>query len=166
MALTITEFIKETQKFDAPVIDRSEFLFKFEETPKITYMRGVDMVVVSARVVGAPQKKKKTKRAVYSVLIRFLRISNTSIIDEKVGGPVGMTGDTPIQVSCSCPYYRFNCWWANHKEKAHSTKEKAPYVKVAGSNRPPKNPKDIPCLCKHIIFTLEYLAINKVIKNF
>lgn len=54
----------------------------------------------------------------------------------------------PVKVRCDCPDYQFSFWQANEKHDCHFGKG-FPRVKVSGV-RDPRNPKQIPGLCKHL----------------
>lgn len=60
-----------------------------------------------------------------------------------------MTVDDPILVRCTCPDYQHTFSWQNFDVKSHQGR-RIQYQKVAGSNRPPRNPDNVQGVCKHI----------------
>lgn len=60
---------------------------------------------------------------------------------------------TEVAVRCSCPDHRFMWHWYNADNKS-LVGPRIPYVRKAGSTRPPKNPDQLPGFCKHIISTM------------
>lgn len=90
----------------------------------------------------------------YEVLIEYpnvkrgnypteLKVSNNKIKIKK------LTRRDPVKVRCSCSDYRFT-WAFSNKMEGSFTGEKFP-VYVPTGTRPPRNPDNLPGLCKHLI---------------
>lgn len=74
------------------------------------------------------------------------------------------TFESNVLVRCTCLSFRHEFHWYDARYKA-LIGPKVPYKKVPGSNYPPKNPRELPGLCKHIIQLLLKLMTVKVITD-
>lgn len=72
--------------------------------------------------------------------------------------------NTHIMTRCSCPDYRFMWMWYNKPPKA-LIGPAIPYTRVPGSNRPPRNPGEVPGLCKHLLALVKRLISLRVIRT-
>lgn len=92
-----------------------------------------------------------------------MKLSQPSVLDDKEMVTYYLTRPTfnnNILVRCSCPSFRHEFHWHDAKYKA-LIGPKIPYTRVPGSNRPPKNPHEIPGICKHLIqLVLKLMAVG------
>lgn len=70
----------------------------------------------------------------------------------------------PISIKCGCQDFRFTFEYPLHKNKSLIGNYRK-YTPVAGSNRPPRNPKDLLGYCKHIYSMLAALKDSKRIED-
>lgn len=106
-------------------------------------MKGVRCKLVSAEVMSDDRK-------LYKAVIQV------SHADE------GVSEDSDVTVRCSCQSFRF--WFGEANRRAHvlfGTKmpkyTPVPDHKRQRPKQPPKNPKHIPGMCKHVILLMKYM---------
>lgn len=86
-------------------------------------------------------------------------LSDTISVDPIDGSSV----DVKVRCSCMDFYYTFS--WYNLQQNALSGEPMPPYTRVTpDSGLPPKNPREVPGMCKHIIRLGDELKSKGVIK--
>lgn len=109
-------------------------------------------------------KRPSSRRGAYLQTMRFnlgaLNV-NRRITNEDVKPKISQD---KCSVRCGCDNYYYMWWWGNKKVKAHEGAKYPPYKKVPGSNREPINPKNIPGVCKHLVYLTAELRRRKVIE--
>jgi len=77
--------------------------------------------------------------------------------------------NSKVLVRCSCPAYFFYCVAANAKMKVQiQGNQFRRYVRKTPpppTGYPQRNPSLLPCLCKHLVFTTQYLTRAGLIKS-
>lgn len=103
-------------------------------------MAGVKSTKFSASV------KSKTSNQSYTTIIDFYDI------DVSEQPPKPSLSTNPCRVRCSCRAFYFWFSYANKINSALSGRDFVPYVPVKNPKRivPPRNPKNVPGVCKHI----------------
>lgn len=61
-----------------------------------------------------------------------------------------------VQIRCTCPSFRFSYAYQDKQQKALFGRNFPPYHRKT-KNRPPRNPRNLPGICKHIIVAMENL---------
>jgi len=64
--------------------------------------------------------------------------------------------NTGVELKCSCPDFRFMWEYALFKNNSLVGQFRK-YTRVPGSTRPPKNPNDVPGVCKHLNSAIKVL---------
>lgn len=70
--------------------------------------------------------------------------------------PIPITAKNPMSVRCSCFSFRFTGSEAAINNNAFIGKNYTPWI-PSKHTRPPRNPHNIPMLCKHLITFITYL---------
>ena len=111
----------------------------------------------------------------YSMIMRFSGVKFSKELDKDHTVTVNMgAGQTvfmsklsltnnPVQVRCDDPSYKFTFGFANQKIKALAGKAFTPYTKK--TDRPYKNPGNVPGLCKHLVAFVERLKMDGFLRN-
>lgn len=100
--------------------------------------------------------------SLYPVSLIFYDVSYSDKRDEKHVVPINMkdrqvwsqkvnVSTHPVRAWCACKWFQFACEWYLHDAGSLAPGHKRrPYTPVPGSNRPSPNPKQLPCVCKHV----------------
>lgn len=152
----------------AEVLGRNHYQDRSIKIQKSQVMPGVKTMRIDGEAHGTD---------LYQLTLIFYGVSYSKARDSKHQIPVEIDGEqwfaekpdvnvNPVRVWCSCTWFRFAAEWYLEKNKALAPRRKPrSYTKVPGSNRPPINPKQLPCVCKHQYqFALE-LQKRGVIQN-
>ena len=63
----------------------------------------------------------------------------------------------------NCDNYYYMWWWGNKKAKAHEGGNYKPYTRKT-DDRPEKNSKNIPGMCKHLVYVVQELKRKRLIQ--
>lgn len=144
---SLLQLIKGTQQVIKTSVDNATDPMSISNL-KITNMTGVQTKHITGNV-----KSQKTGK-MYNCWMLFTGIKNPT--EEKP-----KTGETNCFVRCNCESFYFYAATANKKHKALAGRGFRPYFRktpVTDPKYPPKNPNQIPLLCKHLIFLTRYLT--------
>ena len=130
-----------------------KFRLKYDENTSLLYAMAKVLSVdgthtYKATVVFKQVAAQSKKTKVFP--LEFFRKDGTPFYIEKP------SYEHHIITRCQCLDFRHMWMWPDRPHKALLGKA-IPYTRVAGSNRPPKNPKNIPGLCKHEIQVLRFM---------
>lgn len=165
---TLRQLIQGTQKLHPKGIkwapDGNNQPLLALEIQEFTGLNSV-LVTSSQKMSGRWPKgeRQESRRGIYTQTMRF----SLGVLNLKRRAGVGeskpsITKDK-VSVRCQCDNYYYMWWWGNKKVKAHEGAKFKPYKKVPGSNKEPVNPKNIPGVCKHLVYLTAELRRKKVI---
>jgi hypothetical protein len=125
---------------------------------KIESVKETPFIGTKMKVYNVVVRSSEGNKA-YNVMLAFYGLEDPTT--EK-----GSMSESRIGIRCGCQAYYFWFSWANMKNKASFGARFKPYVRktpASDPRYPPKNPKDIPGMCKHLILTQSVLNTVKAI---
>jgi hypothetical protein len=122
----------------------------------ITNMIGVNVKHVTALVDSATEPGKR-----YKIWIMF---TGVPVIKGKDRLEKPSLSKTKVFTRCSCPMYYFYLAYSNKIHKCLAGRAMKPYVRKT-KTYPPKNPNNIPSVCKHLIFASRELSEEGLLKG-
>ncbi len=111
---------------------------------------------------------------IYLLVVTFYNVdysrerdgSHPLFVRPKLGEPFFMSplseGQNPVQVRCTCPWFRFAFAHWDKQSKALSGPAFAAYIRKT-TTRPEVNPSHLPGICKHLISLFDKLHYDKVL---
>lgn len=146
---------------------------KLESTPA----PGIKSITYKAVVSSEfPKKRKEEKVDIpYITFVRFFDVlfeetkSSKFSVPVKVGSkllyhPIPTIAENRVQLKCSCADFRFVWEYPLFEQKALIGRFRK-YIRVPGSDRPPRNPSDLMGFCKHTWSLLNALNTGKLISG-
>lgn len=171
--VSLFDLVMATRRYDAKRVERTPYI-DIEISNVIPYF-GTKSLLFTARSLSGTSAKIK-----YPTVIAFY---NIEFIDGEENWKRGMlkfenpdTGAvvvcnkpdyrrTPVRVYCACPDFYFTFAYPDYNKQCYYGKKPKPYKHVMPpSGYPPKNPNNIPGLCKHILNMVNLLIKQDYIK--
>lgn len=171
--VSLYDLVLATRRFDAKRVERTPYI-DIEITNVIPYF-GVKSLLFTAKSLSGTSTKIK-----YPTVISFY---NIEFIDGEENWKRGMLKfenpethavvvckppdyrRSPVRVYCSCPDFYFSFAYPDFNKQCYYGKKPRPYKrKMPPSNYPPKNPNNIPGLCKHQINMINLLIKQDYVK--
>ena len=135
---------------------------------EVQKFKGVNSVMVytSQKMSGRWPKGKRpsSRKGVYKQVMRFT-LTKEGRTDVNKHKP--KIASDKCSVRCGCDNYYYMWWYGNKKVKAHEGSNMPAYSRKTPAppeGRPEVNPKNIPGVCKHIVYVVKELKRKKVIQ--
>lgn len=127
----------------------------------------------SQTVTFSTSMKSFTYNGITHVLqISFVDVTPDQIIQDDLDAnrdrnngqiiPIPILYKNNMKVRCSCPSFRFTGSEAAINYSAFIGRNYTPWI-PRKTDRPPRNPRNIPILCKHLITFITYLVDNRYV---
>lgn len=169
---TLRQLLQGTQKVHPKAI---KWAPDGNNSPLLTFevqkFKGVNSLVVftSQKMSGRWGKSKgnrpTSRKGIYKQTMRFTLGSKKEGRDINKDKPK-ISKDRCL-ISCGCDNYYYMWWWGNKKVKAQEGRGFKPYVRKTPAppeGRPEVNPKNIPGMCKHLVFVMKELKRKRIIQ--
>lgn len=149
---TIPDLIRGTQKVLPTAINNFDVGSIKIDQLKITNFAGLKTKQFNALVRSSKGKSSYTVNAMFTGVTK---------------GETPSLSKSRALVRCSCQSYFFWCAYANKKAKALLGGRLRKYIRktpVSDPRYPPKNPRNVPMACKHVIFLSKALRERGLVK--
>ena len=161
---TIRQLLQGTQKVHPKAIERApdgkNSPFTVFEVQKF---KGVNSVVVRTeqKMSGRwPKGNRPTsRRGIYKQTVRFVLSGDRSDVNKNKP----KASKDRVLLNCGCDNYYYMWWWGNKKVKAQEGGSYKPYIRKT-KDRPEVNPKNIPGMCKHLVYVVQELKRRRLIQ--
>lgn len=163
--VSLYDLVLATRRYDAKRVERTPYI-EIEISNVIPYFGTKSILFTAKSLSGTTTVKYPTVIAFYNIefidgeenwkrgMLKFENPETHAVVVCKQPD----YRRSPVRVYCSCPDFYFTFAYPDFHKQCYYGKKPKPYKRVMPpSNYPPKNPNNIPGLCKHCLNMINLL---------